>query len=87
MQDASALPSSCVRWLREVDHLLRRDYCIGTDDAGFSVEDSLRYWGYGDSPEMFVEWFAEKYDLTRRVDWEWNPGRWRSRVHGKPPRP
>ncbi len=25
----------------------------------------LRYWGYGETPADFVEWFAEKYDLIR----------------------
>lgn len=69
MEDAHALPSKCARWRREVDRVMKRGYGIDTDDAGLSAEDVLRYWRGGDSPEAFVDWFAEKYDLTPRREW------------------
>lgn len=62
---AAALPSECIAWLAKVDRLMKRDWCIDSVDAGWSPEDTLRYWRYGESPEAFVAWFAEKYDLIR----------------------
>jgi len=59
----TTLPVECTAWLTDVDHVMKRDWCIDTADAGWSVEDTLRYWRYGESPETFVEWFAEKYGL------------------------
>lgn len=44
---------------------MKRDWCIDSTDAGWSREDTLRYWRNGDSEEEFVEWFAEKYELIR----------------------
>lgn len=57
------LPRDCRRWLAEVDRILRREWRIDSADAGWDREDVLRYWGYGEAPAEFVEWFAEKYDL------------------------
>ena len=61
----AALPPECTAWLAEVDLVMKRDWFIDSVDAGWSWEDTLRYWRYGDSPEAFVEWFAAKYDLVR----------------------
>ena len=58
-------PVECAAWLAEVDRVMRRDWCIDSADAGWSAEDTLRYWRYGESPEAFVEWYAEKYGLIR----------------------
>jgi hypothetical protein len=44
---------------------MKRDWCIDTADAGFDTADVLRCWGYGEAPEEFVAWFAEKYGLLR----------------------
>ena len=44
---------------------MKRDWCIGAADAGLSQEDLLRYRRDGYAPEVFVAWFAEKYDLIR----------------------
>ena len=44
---------------------MKRDWCLDSDCAGWSREDVLRYWSYGDKPEEFVEWFSKKYDLIR----------------------
>lgn len=65
MPAAAELPAECIAWLAAVDHVMKRDWCIDSADAGWSAEDSLRYWRYGESPASFVEWFAEKYDLIR----------------------
>ena len=62
-----ALPVECAAWLAEADRIMKRDWCIDSADAGWSAEDTLRYWRYGESPEAFVGWFAEKYGLLRFV--------------------
>eukprot|EP01035_Chromulina_nebulosa_P029123 gene29123-38565_t len=45
---------------------MKRDYAIDTDDAGLCDEDIARFFAEGSTPEDFVSWFAEKYDLDRR---------------------
>lgn len=52
-------------WVAEVDRLMKRDWCIDTADAGLSDGELKRYWRDGDTPSVFVAWFAEKYDLIR----------------------
>ncbi|QDH74370.1 hypothetical protein [Brevundimonas sp. M20] len=59
------LPLDCAAWLEQVNAVLKRDWCIDSADAGWSPEDVLRYWRFGEAPEVFVAWFAEKYDLIR----------------------
>ena len=61
----AALPPECTAWLNEADRVMKRDWCIDSADAGWSSEDTLRYWRYGEGPEAFVEWYAAKYDLIR----------------------
>jgi hypothetical protein len=61
MNDSSAITT----WKRQVDALMKRDYAIDTDDAGLGEEDIARFFADGDTPEEFVNWFAEKYDLNR----------------------
>ncbi len=58
--------ASIAEWKRHVDALMKRDYAIDTDDAGLSDEEIARHFADGDTPEDFVSWFAEKYDLDRR---------------------
>lgn len=62
MSDASAIAT----WKRQVDALMQRDYAIDTGDAGLSDDDIARFFADGDTPEAFVRWFAERYDLDRR---------------------
>jgi len=62
---AVALPSDCIAWLAEVDRVMKRDWCVDSEDTGWSPDDVLRYWRYDEGPEVFVEWFAEKYGLIR----------------------
>lgn len=57
------VPAACARWLAEVDRLMKRDWFIDTDDAGLADDDVIRYWKFGYTPEAFVAWHAEKYDL------------------------
>lgn len=61
----TALPPECTAWLAKVDCIMKRDWCIDSADAGWSREEILRYRRYGESPETFVGWFAEKYGLMR----------------------
>lgn len=50
-------------WIANVDAIMRRDWCIDTADAGLDDAQLTEFWASGDSPEAFVSWFAEKYDL------------------------
>lgn len=58
-----AVPEHCAKWLAEVDRLMKRDWYIDTEEAGLDDEDVIRYWKGGDTPEVFVAWFADKRDL------------------------
>lgn len=59
------LPPACLEWAKAVDRIMWRDWYLTSSGAGWDQDQLLRYWGYGDTPEAFVEWFAEKYDLIR----------------------
>ena len=54
-----------VDWVEAVNRLMLRDWCIDLAEAGLSDEEVDRYWSGGEQPEMFVAWFAEKYDLLK----------------------
>jgi hypothetical protein len=58
-------------WRTLVDTVMVRDYCIDAADAGWADLDLERFWRDGDTAEQFVEWFAEKYDLIPKSEWEW----------------
>ncbi|MDQ8029558.1 MAG: hypothetical protein REJ23_12605 [Brevundimonas sp.] len=62
---SAELPRACRDWLDRVNMVMTRDWCINAEDAGWSNDDILRYWRFGETPEDFVMWFAEKYDLIR----------------------
>lgn len=64
-KEDDGLPLECRAWVAEVDQIMRRDWCIDTSDAGLDHTDLHRYWRAGELPELFVAWFAEKYDLIR----------------------
>jgi hypothetical protein len=65
MLNADDLPPECIAWLAEVDRIMKRDWFIDSADAGWSAEDTLRYWRYEERPEAFVDWLAEKYGLIQ----------------------
>lgn len=62
--DADLAPA-CLEWIKAVDRIMWRDWYLTSSGAGWDQDQLLRYWSYGDTPEQFVEWFAEKYDLIR----------------------
>lgn len=53
------------RWVKTVDGLMKRDWCIDAADAGFDDVKLSRYWRAGEEPSAFVAWFAEKHELIR----------------------
>ena len=57
------MPLECAVWLAEVDLVMKRDWYIDTSDAGLSIEEILRFWSYGETPEEFVLWFAKEREL------------------------
>ena len=56
---------SRTEWACAVDLLLKKDWSIDALDAGLIDEDLTRHWESGTTPEDFVSWFSEKYDLIR----------------------
>lgn len=46
------------------------EFCIDLSDAGADRADVLRYWKFDKSPDDFVDWFGEKYDLITRDQWD-----------------
>ena len=50
-------------WVASTERELRRAYCIDFRDVGFSQEEILHYWEMEFSPQEFVEWLGQKYDL------------------------
>ncbi len=69
------------RWVRTVDRLLRRDWCLCVEDAGIDENQLTQAWADGEDAEAFVGWFAEKYDLIR-----YEPRLVRMRPANSPPR-
>lgn len=69
------------KWVRTVNRLLRRDWCLSVADAGIDEDQLTRAWREGDDPAAFVTWFAEKYDLIR-----FEPRPFRSGLSKPPPR-
>ena len=59
------LPPKCVVWVNEVDQIMWRDWCLTSWIAGWDRDQLLRYWGYGESAEEFVDWYAVKYALIQ----------------------
>jgi len=59
------LPPECLAWVKTVDRIMWRDWYLTSSQAGWDRDQLLRYWRYDDTPEEFVGWFAEKYDLIR----------------------
>jgi hypothetical protein len=59
----SDLPADCLAWVTEVDRVMKRSWFIDSGDAGWSRDDVIHYWGFGEPPEQFVDRYAEKYGL------------------------
>jgi len=64
------LPRACLAWVKEVDLIMLEEFCIDLSDAGADRADVLRYWKFDQSPDEFVAWFGEKYDLITRDQWD-----------------
>jgi hypothetical protein len=56
-------------WKSAVDLRLQCDWCLSVEDAGIDEAQLSRAWTDGETPEAFVAWFAEKYDLIRFEPW------------------
>lgn len=68
--EAIGLPRACLAWVKEVDRIMLEEFCIDLSDAGADRADVLRYWKFDRSPDDFVAWFGEKYDLITRDQWD-----------------
>ena len=63
--EGTELPRACLAWVKAVDLIMWRDWYLTSSGAGWDRDQLLRYWSYRDTPDEFVEWFAQKYDLIR----------------------
>lgn len=68
--DGSGLPRACLAWVKEVDRIMMEEFCIDLSDAGADEAQVIRYWKSDQSPDDFVDWFGEKYDLITRDQWD-----------------
>lgn len=51
-------------WAKAVDDLFKKNWFLD-DRAGWDDDRSKRAWESGETPEEFVEWYADKYDLIQ----------------------
>jgi hypothetical protein len=67
MQPAPTVPgefeAALLSWLKEVELILKHDWSLTFEYAGWSERDKSDYFALGLSPARFVEWYAAKYDL------------------------
>ena len=56
-------------WIQEVNRELFAVYGITLDDAG--VDDDFIDRCLDMTPDEFVDWYGEKYDLTPRGQYPW----------------
>ncbi len=63
MSEISELSPDAKRWLDEVNKVMTEQYFINSEDAGWDNKLIEIYYGYGDLPAEFVEWYVEKYGL------------------------
>lgn len=68
--EGTYLPRPCLAWVKEVDRIMREEFCIDLTDAGADRQEVIRYWKSGRDPDDFVDWFGEKYDLITRDQWD-----------------
>ncbi|HWK97690.1 MAG TPA: hypothetical protein VNR39_19920 [Pseudolabrys sp.] len=53
-------------WQNQVNKSLLSEFAISIDDAGIDDPDLVKAHSQGLSPEEYVSWFSEKYDLVSR---------------------
>lgn len=68
--EGAGLPRACLAWVKKVDRLMLAEFCIDLSDAGADRDQIIRYWKWDRSPDDFVDWFGEKYDLITRDQWD-----------------
>lgn len=57
-----------LEWCVEVGNQMTDIYCLTIDDAGIDQGYLIRRWRSDDTPEQFVSWYGNKYDLDRISD-------------------
>lgn len=45
--------------------MLKKHYGLTINDAGWDEVELKKFHGDGDTPQEFLEWWAEKYDIDR----------------------
>lgn len=65
------------KWL--VDQTLHLNFAIGIEDAGIDDSDLAKAYFHDLSPDEYVEWFGQKYDLVYCRELDLHPLKTRSR--------
>lgn len=56
------------QYINQVNTRFKAGYSCTVEDLGIPTEQIIDAKNDGQTADEFVEWFAEKYDLTRRED-------------------
>jgi hypothetical protein len=59
------------RWKSKVNTILRRSYAVDIASVGLDDDRLKSHWCDNQTPEVFVEWYASKYQLTAVMEWGW----------------
>ncbi|KQW19493.1 hypothetical protein ASC80_19225 [Afipia sp. Root123D2] len=60
------------KWRRAVDIRLYKVYGITIDDAGIDDKRLTNHFQSAETPNDFVYWVGEKYDLDPKTDYLWH---------------
>jgi hypothetical protein len=63
MTENRSMTPAANRWLAEVYKIMKGEYFLDSEGAGWDQEQIERYFVFGDTPAEFIAWYAEKYDL------------------------
>lgn len=69
MSDVNVTQSRLDAFRRGIDALMLEMYAIDWQDAVGDIEPLERAIEMGETPEEFVRWFGEKYDLCLKANW------------------
>jgi len=67
---SSAVKIPFSQWCRAAESELRKTFGIDFQDAGLSPEQLESHARFLQDPSEFVLWFARKYDLTSRQQFD-----------------
>lgn len=66
IQTNSDKKANFTAWLKRVEFLLITRFGINVNDVGWSENEKLRFFNFGETPEDFIDWYRIKYDLDKK---------------------